>query len=93
MKKRNCVKMNAKLLQIIVEVWDEDTTNKVYDLFKGTSYITKYWKGIAPPNKVEFILAPLSDLGVENWLNSINEIEGIKYTHTVLDYKDRSSKQ
>lgn len=80
-----------KLLQITMEHWDRDITNKVYDLFKYKSYISKYRHSIVPPDKIEFIMAPLSDIGVENWLYAFNKIEGLKYTHVVLDYKDREN--
>lgn len=43
----------------------EETLTKIFLHFSRDYFNYRYWKGIAPPNKVEFEFVALSDAGLE----------------------------
>lgn len=69
-------------VKFTVEVWDD--YSKVHQLMMYQSVQIAFWKSFVPPHRVEYIIGPLSQLGVDNWKIKFDEI-GCKYTAEVRE--------
>lgn len=65
---------------------EKDYNERVQPKLRYTSYERAYWRGIVPPNSIEITLGPLSEKGVENWIETFKET-GIAFSARTEDVK------
>jgi len=82
----------SKRLKISLNVENDNPIEEAVKLLKHDSYKYAFWHSFVPPHRVEIILGPLSDVGVENWLSMFNSVEGLKFRAFVRDYTPEDHK-
>ncbi len=70
--------------QLKVRIEVDDTYDAVHNLFKAQSVIALFWYNHIPPNKIEYIIGPLTDTGVENWKKKFDGVD-CKYHAEVFE--------
>lgn len=68
-------------LQLEIDV-DDRYKDKVFPLFAYTSHTYQFWHSLVPPHKVRILLGPLTETGVDNWLETMKNT-GADFKHQV----------
>ena len=63
-------------LKVRVDV--DSTYDELHKMFKHRSVVIAYWNSIVPPDHVEYIIGPLTGIGVDNWKARFDAV-GCKY--------------
>ena len=66
-------------LGLTINVDVDDKIDEVHQLFKCRGVYQTFWHSFVPPHRMSYLIGPLTETGVENWLKIFNDL-GVKYT-------------